>query len=176
MTRPCNMLDVLSFPSRNETYRSPRSRGRYDRYDDVRRRPPPLPPLTPPTPPTPWSSSSLFAFIVTAESPITPLRRHYRDCGDAVASLFIMVHRLFFCMKLFGYDVAKMGFRRVDGGGTTSRLSSWAFWREKNKFDQNNSYETVYRENVPEKPLRIHHDIQSSIISDSSFATMGIFP
>ena len=46
----------------------------------------------------------------------------------------------------------------------------------KKKFDQNNSYETVYRENVPEKPLRIHHDILSSIISNLSFATMGIFP
>jgi hypothetical protein len=29
--------------------------------------------------------------------------------------------------------------------------------REK-KFDQEKSYETFYRENVPEKPLRTHHD------------------
>ena len=59
---------------------------------------------------------------------------------------------------------------------TTSRLSSWAFWQEKNKFDQENSYETFYRENVPEKPLRTHHDKPSSYFSDSSVATMGIFP
>jgi hypothetical protein len=44
------------------------------------------------------------------------------------------------------------------------------------KFDQEKSYETFYKENVPEKPLRIHHDKLSSIISDSSIAMMGIFP
>ncbi len=37
------------------------------------------------------------------------------------------------------------------------------FWQEK-KFDQEKSYETFYRENVPEKPLRTHHDKLSSII------------
>jgi hypothetical protein len=44
------------------------------------------------------------------------------------------------------------------------------------KFDQNNSYETVYRENVQEKPLRTHHDKPFGIISNSSVAMMGIFP
>jgi hypothetical protein len=50
---------------------------------------------------------------------------------------------------------------------------SWAFLAGKIKFDQEKSYETVYKENVPEKPLRIHHDKLSSIIS---VAMMGIFP
>jgi hypothetical protein len=44
------------------------------------------------------------------------------------------------------------------------------FFGGKNK---EKSYETVYKENVPEKPLRIHHDKLSSIIS---VAMMGIFP
>ncbi len=68
------------------------------------------------------------------------------------------------------------------GGGRVSIGSSFVvcvisgFSAGKKKFDQNNSYETVYRENVPEKPLRTHYDKPSSIISDSSIATMGIFP
>jgi hypothetical protein len=49
------------------------------------------------------------------------------------------------------------------------------FWREK-KFDPEKSYETFYRENVPEKPLQTHHDKLTSIISDWSVTTMGIFP
>ena len=50
------------------------------------------------------------------------------------------------------------------------------FFGGKKKFDQEKSYETFYRENVPEKPLRTHHDKLSRIISDSSVAMMGIFP
>jgi hypothetical protein len=59
---------------------------------------------------------------------------------------------------------------------TTSRRSSWAFLAGKKKFDPEKSYETFYRENVPEKPLQTHHDKLTSIISDSSVTTMGIFP
>ncbi len=62
------------------------------------------------------------------------------------------------------------------GVDTTSRRSSWAFLAVKKKFDPEKSYETFYRENVPEKPLQTHHDKLTSIISDSSVTTMGIFP
>jgi hypothetical protein len=68
------------------------------------------------------------------------------------------------------------GRRRIAGGITTSRRSSWAFLAGKNKFDQENSYETFCGDNVPEKPLRTHRDKPSSIISALSVATMGIFP
>jgi hypothetical protein len=47
----------------------------------------------------------------------------------------------------------------ADDDDTTSRRSSWAFLAGKIKFDQEKSYETVYKENVPEKPLQIHHDM-----------------
>jgi hypothetical protein len=50
------------------------------------------------------------------------------------------------------------------------------FFGGKKKFDPEKSYETFYRENVPEKPLQTHHDKLTSIISDSSVTTMGIFP
>jgi hypothetical protein len=59
---------------------------------------------------------------------------------------------------------------------TTSRRSSWAFLAGKKKFARKRSYEKFYRESVPEKPLRTHHDKLSSIISNLSVATMGIFP
>ncbi len=59
---------------------------------------------------------------------------------------------------------------------TTSRLSSWAFLAGKTKFDQKYSYGPFYCKNVPEEPLQTHHDKPSSIISDSSVTTMGIFP
>ncbi len=45
----------------------------------------------------------------------------------------------------------------------------------KKKFDPEKSYETFYRE-IPEKPLQTHHDKLTSIISDLSVTTMGIFP
>ena len=50
------------------------------------------------------------------------------------------------------------------------------FFGGEKKVRQEKSYEKFYRENVPEKPLRTHHDKLSSIISDSSVATMGIYP
>jgi hypothetical protein len=50
------------------------------------------------------------------------------------------------------------------------------FFGGKKKFDPEKSYETFYRENVSEKPLQTHHDKLTSIISDSSVTTMGIFP
>ena len=50
------------------------------------------------------------------------------------------------------------------------------FFGGKKKFDPEKSYETFYRGNVPEKPLQTHHDKLTSIISDSSVTTMGIFP
>ncbi len=50
------------------------------------------------------------------------------------------------------------------------------FFGGEKKFRQEKSYEKFYRENVPDKPLRTHHDELSSIISDSSVVTMGIFP
>jgi hypothetical protein len=59
---------------------------------------------------------------------------------------------------------------------TTSRRSSGAFLAGKKKFDQENSYKTFCRENVPEKPLQTHRDKTSSIISALSVITMGIFP
>ena len=61
-------------------------------------------------------------------------------------------------------------------GGGGCHHSSWAFLAGKKKFDPEKSYETFYRENVPEKPLQTHHDKLTSIISDSSVTTMGIFP
>jgi hypothetical protein len=50
------------------------------------------------------------------------------------------------------------------------------FFGRKKRFDPEKSYETFYRENVPEKPLQTHHDKLTSIISDLSVMTMGIFP
>ena len=50
------------------------------------------------------------------------------------------------------------------------------FFGGEKKVRQEKSYEKFYRENVPEKPLRTHYDKLSSIISDSSIVTMGIFP
>jgi hypothetical protein len=50
------------------------------------------------------------------------------------------------------------------------------FFGGKKKFDPEKSYETFYRENVPEKPLQTHHDKLTSNISDSSVTTMVIFP
>ena len=60
---------------------------------------------------------------------------------------------------------------------TTSRAAViLGYFGGEKKVRQEKSYEKFYRENVPEKPLRTHHDKLSSIISDSSVATMGIFP
>jgi hypothetical protein len=60
-------------------------------------------------------------------------------------------------------------------GGVVS-IPALGFFGGEKKVRQEKSYEKFYRENVPEKPLRTHHDKLSSIISDSSVATMGIFP
>jgi hypothetical protein len=72
--------------------------------------------------------------------------------------------------------VARRKNAQMGRQSTTSRRSSYAFLAGKNKFDQENSYETFCGENVPEKPLQTHRDKLSSIISASSIATMGIFP
>ena len=65
----------------------------------------------------------------------------------------------------------------MDGPDTTHLPAViLGFFGGKKKFDPEKSYETFYRENVPEKPLQTHHDKLTSIISDLSVTTMGIFP
>ena len=60
-----------------------------------------------------------------------------------------------------------------EAGATYLPALMLVFFGGKNKFDQENTYATFSRENVPEKPL---HYEPSSIISKSSIMTMGIFP
>jgi hypothetical protein len=65
-----------------------------------------------------------------------------------------------------------------DNGGrhTTYQRRSTDIWRGKMSLTKKHFYDAFYGEKVPDNPLRTHRDKPSSIISELSIATMGIFP
>ncbi len=74
---------------------------------------------------------------------------------------------MFVSQNLLPVKMAGRSFGRKQNYGLTVTVSSeecttttliLGFFGGKKKFDPEKSYETFYRENVPEKPLQTHHD------------------